>query len=91
MHTSMGDFVMCMEMPAWTPAVTEVGETLLKMETWTSPISHSVVNRVHLVIGHHAVQEVIANLWDIEKFVPIWFHACLLKNTKRHTFICHHS
>jgi len=37
---SKDDIVMCTEMPAWVPAVSEGGYNTLKMETWTSAISH---------------------------------------------------
>jgi hypothetical protein len=37
--------MMCMEMPAWVPAVSEGGRNILRTETQTSPISRAVVER----------------------------------------------
>jgi len=41
----ISDFVMCMKMPAWVPAVSEGGWNILRTETRTSPISLAVMNR----------------------------------------------
>jgi len=40
----MRDFVVCVEMSAWVPAVSEGGWNILRTETRTSPISRAVVD-----------------------------------------------
>jgi hypothetical protein len=44
-ESSTSDFVVCMEMSAWVPALSEDGRNILRTETRTSPISRAVVDR----------------------------------------------
>jgi hypothetical protein len=58
--SSTSDFMVCMEMPAWMPAVSEGGWNILRTETRTSPISRAVVDWELLQLSEKAkVNELI--------------------------------
>jgi len=45
LQASISDFILCTEMPAWAPAVSECGCNTAQIETWTSLTSHPAVDR----------------------------------------------